>query len=122
MVVNWSRQTGLFHSCSSLVSITSRLPVSPALSSLKDPVIYSHSVVVPLKCQLLSALEKWQVGPYFKQGLRLELPVWVRRSIVKDDSLVEIVPQQLCEGKQEGERGRRRRSFHNVLSIPEYQG
>lgn len=44
-------------------------------------------------------------GPVFQTMLRLELPVWVRRSIVKDDSLVEIVSQQPCEGKKEGLRG-----------------
>lgn len=41
-------------------------------------------------------------GPVFQTTLRLELPVWIRRSIVKDDGLVEIVSQQPCEGKKEG--------------------
>lgn len=41
-------------------------------------------------------------GPVFQTTARLELPVLVRRSIVKGDSYVEIVSQLLCEGKEEG--------------------
>lgn len=44
-------------------------------------------------------------GPVFQTTVRLELPVRVRRSIVKDDSLVEIVSQLLCEGEKEGGDG-----------------
>lgn len=44
-------------------------------------------------------------GPVFQTMVRLELPVWVSRSVVKDDSLVEIVSQLLCEGKKEGVGG-----------------
>lgn len=53
-------------SVSGLDSITSQPSILPALSSLKDPLIYPQSAVVPLNCQLLSALRKWQAGPYFK--------------------------------------------------------
>lgn len=48
------RLASLLISVSSLVSITSQLSVLPTLSSLKDPIIYLQSVVVPLNCQLLS--------------------------------------------------------------------
>lgn len=41
-------------------------------------------------------------GPVFQTTVRLELPVQVRRSIVKDDSLVEVVSQLLCVGKKGG--------------------
>lgn len=84
-------------SVSGLVSITSRLSILPAPSSLKDPLINPQSAVVPLDCQLLSVLQKWQVGPVFQNMLRLELPVWVRWSVVKDDSRADIVPLMLVK-------------------------
>lgn len=54
-------------------------------------------------------------GPVFHTALRFGLPVQVRRSIVKDDSLVDIVSQLLCEGKKEGwEKGKK--GLHSDLS------
>lgn len=62
-------------------------------------------------------------GPVFQTMVRLELPVWVSRSVVKDDSLVEIVSQLLCEGKKEGVGGGEEKMvFHSLLSTLEYQG
>lgn len=84
-------------SVSGLVSITSQLSILPALSSLKDPLINPQSAVVPPDCQLLSVLQKWQVGPVFQNMLRLELPAWVRWSVVKDDSRADIVPLMLVK-------------------------
>lgn len=78
-----------------LVSIASPLSILSMLSSLKDPLVYPQLVVVPLNCQPLSVLVKWQQGTCLEVSVRLELPVQVRWSIVKADSHVEIVPQML---------------------------
>ena len=57
-------------------------------------------------------------GRVFQTTVRLQLPVWVRRPIVKDDSLVEIVSQLRCEGKKEeggwNKRGKKK-VFHSLL-------
>lgn len=57
-------------------------------------------------------------GPVFQTTVRLQLPVRVRRPIVKDDSLVEIVSQLLCEGKKEdgGWKKEGKKVFHSLLS------
>ena len=40
-------------------------------------------------------------GPVFQTAVRLELPVWVRRSIVKDDSLVETFHSSCVKVRKE---------------------
>lgn len=58
-------------------------------------------------------------GPIFQTTVRLELPVWVRRPNVKDDSLVETVSQLMCEGEKKERWNRGGRSFMAFLATRE---
>lgn len=107
MVVSWSRQPGLFHGIRQwpCLHYITALDLTRAVITQGPLHIFS---VCGCSSSLSAAVRAAETtgGPVFQATVRLELPVQVRRSIVKDDSCVEIVSRRRVKvrGKERGKR------------------